>query len=105
MSRAPRLGEARRHFAEELRVVSHIGSDRVVEAFAAVPRERFAGPGPWRLLHDGDGYWSTPDAEPHWLYHNVLIALDHYDTKSGTPSYKSVPVQIRASTNPPSPGN
>ena len=29
---------------------------------------------------------------------NVLIALDHYDTKSGTPSYKSVPVQIRAST-------
>jgi anaerobic selenocysteine-containing dehydrogenase len=30
---------------------------------------------------------------------NVLIALDHYDTKSGTPSYKSVPVQIRASAN------
>jgi protein-L-isoaspartate(D-aspartate) O-methyltransferase len=76
MPRAPSLGEARRHFAEELRVVSHIGSDRVVEAFAAVPRERFAGPGPWRLLHDGDGYWSTPDAEPHWLYHNVLVALD-----------------------------
>jgi protein-L-isoaspartate(D-aspartate) O-methyltransferase len=76
MARAPSLEEARRHFAEELRVVSHIGSDRVVEAFAAVPRERFAGPGPWRLLHDGDGYWSTPDANPHWLYHNVLIALD-----------------------------
>jgi protein-L-isoaspartate(D-aspartate) O-methyltransferase len=76
MPRAPSLDEARRHFAEELRVVSHIGSERVVEAFAAVPRERFAGPGPWRLLHDGDGYWSTPDAEPHWLYHNVLVALD-----------------------------
>jgi hypothetical protein len=29
----------------------------------------------------------------------VLIALDHYDTKSGTPSYKSTPVRIRASTN------
>ncbi len=27
---------------------------------------------------------------------NALVALDHYDTKSGTPSYKSVPVQIRA---------
>jgi protein-L-isoaspartate(D-aspartate) O-methyltransferase len=76
MARAPSLEEARRHFAEELRVVSHIGSDRIVEAFAAVPRERFAGPGPWRLLHDGDGYWSTPDANPHWLYHNVLVALD-----------------------------
>ncbi len=76
MARAPTLDEVRRHFAEELRVVSHIGSERLVEAFAAVPRERFAGPGPWRLLHDGDGYWSTPDANPRWLYHNVLVALD-----------------------------
>jgi molybdopterin-dependent oxidoreductase alpha subunit len=30
---------------------------------------------------------------------NVLIALDHYDAKSGTPSYKSTPVQIRAAIN------
>jgi molybdopterin-dependent oxidoreductase alpha subunit len=30
---------------------------------------------------------------------NVLVALDHYDVKSGTPSYKSTPVLIRASTN------
>src|SRR3979490_248373 len=28
---------------------------------------------------------------------NVLVALDHYDAKSGTPSYKSTPVLIRAS--------
>jgi molybdopterin-dependent oxidoreductase alpha subunit len=28
---------------------------------------------------------------------NVLVALDHYDVKSGTPSYKSTPVVIRAS--------
>jgi molybdopterin-dependent oxidoreductase alpha subunit len=28
---------------------------------------------------------------------NVLVALDQYDAKSGTPSYKSTPVQIRAS--------
>jgi molybdopterin-dependent oxidoreductase alpha subunit len=28
---------------------------------------------------------------------NVLVALDRYDAKSGTPSYKSIPVQIRAS--------
>jgi protein-L-isoaspartate(D-aspartate) O-methyltransferase len=70
------LAEARRQFAEELRVVSHVGSDRLVRAFATVPRERFAGPGPWRILHEGDGYWSTPDADPHWLYHNVLVALD-----------------------------
>jgi molybdopterin-dependent oxidoreductase alpha subunit len=28
---------------------------------------------------------------------NILVALDHYDTKSGTPSYKSTPVLLRAS--------
>ena len=29
---------------------------------------------------------------------NVLVALDHYDEKSGTPSYKSIPVLLRASS-------
>jgi molybdopterin-dependent oxidoreductase alpha subunit len=29
---------------------------------------------------------------------NVLIPLDHYDPKSGTPSYKSIPIRLRAST-------
>jgi hypothetical protein len=28
---------------------------------------------------------------------NILVALDNYDAKSGTPSYKSIPVQIRGS--------
>jgi anaerobic selenocysteine-containing dehydrogenase len=28
---------------------------------------------------------------------NVLVALDHYDTRSGTPSYKSTPVLLHAS--------
>jgi anaerobic selenocysteine-containing dehydrogenase len=28
---------------------------------------------------------------------NVLVALDHYDEKSGTPSYKSIPVLLYAS--------
>jgi len=30
---------------------------------------------------------------------NVLVALDQYDTKSGTPSYKSTPVTLRAARN------
>jgi molybdopterin-dependent oxidoreductase alpha subunit len=34
---------------------------------------------------------------------NVLVALDHYDAKSGTPSYKSIPVQIRAAVNSTAP--
>lgn len=76
MTRALDLAAAGRQFAEELRVTAHIGHEGVVDAFAAVPRERFAGPGPWRILNLFDGYWTTPDADPRWLYHNVLVALD-----------------------------
>ena len=32
---------------------------------------------------------------------NILVALDQYDKKSGTPSYKSIPVQIRAADSSP----
>ncbi|HZB55563.1 MAG TPA: methyltransferase domain-containing protein [Reyranella sp.] len=76
MARQPSLAQARRWFAEELRVIGHLLDERVIDAFATVPRERFAGPGPWRILHFADGYWTTPDADPRRLYHNVLIALD-----------------------------
>jgi protein-L-isoaspartate(D-aspartate) O-methyltransferase len=74
--RAPTLEEARHWFAEELRAIAHLADERVVSAFAAVPRERFVGPGPWRIFNLADRYWSTPDADPRRLYHNVLIALD-----------------------------
>jgi protein-L-isoaspartate(D-aspartate) O-methyltransferase len=71
------LEQARRAFAEELRIVAHVVDDRVVEAFATVPRERFVGPGPWRVLNLYEhGYWTTADADPRALYHNVLVALD-----------------------------
>lgn len=76
MPRAVPLAEARRLFAKELRVVAHLRREEVVRAFAAVPRERFVGPGPWRVLNLIDGYWTTPDDDPRWLCHNVLVALD-----------------------------
>ena len=76
MVHAANLDGARRSFAAELRVVANVSDPCVVDAFAAVPRERFVGPGPWRILHMFDGYWTTPDADPGWLYHNVLVALD-----------------------------
>ena len=70
------LKAARRAFAEELRAVAHVTDDRVVAAFATVPRERFVGPGPWRALCTYEwGYWTT-DSDPRTVYHDVLIALD-----------------------------
>ena len=74
----PDLQSARRWFAEELRAVVHVRSKTVVQAFATVPREHFVGPGPWRMLSPrrSEDYWSTEDADPRHLYHDVLIAID-----------------------------
>ena len=74
----PDLQSVRRWFAEELRYVVRVRSPGVVQAFASVPREHFAGPGPWRILSPrrSEDYWSTEDADPRSLYHDVLIAID-----------------------------
>ena len=72
------IEEARHRYAEELRFNKRLGSRAVIDAFATVPRERFFGPGPWRLLSPmslGE-YWTTEDADPRHLYHDVLIAID-----------------------------
>ena len=75
----------RRFFAEELQAVCNFRSPGLVDAFAAVPRERFLAPGPWTVLGDaGDGFMmggppkhrTTPDGDPAHVYHNVAIAID-----------------------------
>src|SRR5262249_3871459 len=76
--REPNVEETRRRFAEELRYTARVRSPDVVAAFATVPREHFLWPGPWRVLSPMNmaEYWSTDDARPHHLYHDVLIAID-----------------------------
>ena len=75
---ADEVTTARRWFAEELRHIARVQSPAVFEAFATVPREHFAGPGPWRILSSMRmaDYWTTEDADPRHLYHDVLIAID-----------------------------
>jgi len=72
------IAEARQRYAEELRFTARVGSRAVVDAFATVPRERFVGPGPWRILSPMAmaEYWTTDDADPRHLYHDVLVAID-----------------------------
>jgi len=72
------IKEARHCYAEELRFTAKVGSRAVIDAFAAVPREHFFGPGPWRILSPMAiaEYWTTGDADPRHLYHDVLIAID-----------------------------
>jgi len=74
---AATLKSARRRYAQELRYVANVRSRAVLRAFATVPRERFLGPGPWQILgYNFEDYWTTPDADPRHLYHNILVAID-----------------------------
>ena len=69
---------ARRWYAEELRYKAKVSSLAVLNAFSTVPREDFVGRGPWRFLSPMNAaeYWTSDDADPHYVYHDVLIALD-----------------------------
>jgi protein-L-isoaspartate(D-aspartate) O-methyltransferase len=48
--------------------------DRLVTAFATVPRERFVGPGPWKVF-TASGYVDTPSDDLAFLYQDVVVAL------------------------------
>ena len=84
------LQTVRRWYAEELRYAAAVKSPAVIRAFATVPRERFLGPGPW-LIGTGAGadkYWSTEDADPRCVYHNVVIGmLPDKGLNNGQPSF------------------
>ncbi len=66
--------EHRRFFAEF--VVRSTGSAdaRLIDAFAAVPREDYVGKGPWPVFV-GSGYLTTISDDPSLLYQDILIGL------------------------------
>ncbi len=67
----------RRFFAHYVAARGRSTDRRIAEAFAAVPREPFAGPGPWSIkVPSQDGYLVTPDDDPAYLYQNTLVAID-----------------------------
>jgi protein-L-isoaspartate(D-aspartate) O-methyltransferase len=71
------LAAARARYVERIAKRERIGSTRLLEALAAVPREDFLPGGPWRIKSEaGRSYRLTPDADPVRLYDNVLVAID-----------------------------
>ena len=68
--------EAHRHFYAEL-VTTSAGAaknERLKDAFASTPRERFVGAGPWKVFAGGN-YVETPTDDPAFLYQDVVVAL------------------------------
>ena len=82
-SESSHLTDYRRFFAEEIEAVAKLRTPALVEALAAVPRERFLPPGPWTVLAGNDfmaadSLWTmtTPDSDPRRVYHNIVVAID-----------------------------
>ncbi|MDH3472325.1 MAG: methyltransferase domain-containing protein [Rhodospirillales bacterium] len=70
-----RIEDFRRVYAGMITAAAEVADPRIVEAFAAVPREDFLGQGPWDLMFDGV-YARTPSDDPACLYQNFLVAID-----------------------------
>jgi protein-L-isoaspartate(D-aspartate) O-methyltransferase len=71
-----RSEKLRRFFAEYVTSRGGAREARIKEAFAAIERETFAGPGPWFIYSPGCGYLRTPDDDPTFLYQDTLVAID-----------------------------
>ncbi|WP_315785420.1 protein-L-isoaspartate O-methyltransferase family protein [Bradyrhizobium sp. SZCCHNPS1003] len=84
------IAKARRWYAEDLRCKTPIlRNPHIVEAFGAVPREAFVGKGPWWIIpHPYREPFITPDDDPRWLYHDVLVSIDpRRKLNNGMPSF------------------
>lgn len=83
------LAAARRWYAEDLRCRAPVLRNlNLIDAFAAVPREHFVGPGPWRIIAHPSEPFLTPDDDPRWLYHDVLVTIDaSRNLNNGQPSF------------------
>jgi protein-L-isoaspartate(D-aspartate) O-methyltransferase len=68
--------EAHRYFYANLITASAgaMKNERLKEAFASTPRERFVGRGPWKIFAGGN-YVETPTDDPAFLYQDVVVAL------------------------------
>ena len=53
-----------------------IDNPRVEAAFAAVPRENYLTPPPWRIFSPGGGIVDEDTSDPARLYQDVLVVLD-----------------------------
>ena len=83
---ADRIAKRRQAYAAEITRRAGVRDPRIEAAFAAVPREDFAGPPPWRVGSGGFFGWASCH-DPARLYEDVLVAIDpERGVNNGQPS-------------------
>jgi protein-L-isoaspartate(D-aspartate) O-methyltransferase len=66
--------QLRKFYAELVTAGSGAARSRLRSAFELVPRERFLGPGPWKVFA-GNGYVETPSNDLAFVYQDIVIAI------------------------------
>lgn len=80
------LAVLRRAYARQVTFLGNTNNAALENAYADVPREAYLGQGPWPILRR-PGYTSTPDADPAWLYSDILVGiLPERHLNNGQPS-------------------
>jgi protein-L-isoaspartate(D-aspartate) O-methyltransferase len=99
MDKESELAAVRRAYAKLIMAEVCVADARVEEAFATVRREDYLGPGPWPVLRRA-GYVNTPDADPVYLYGDVLIGIiPKRRLNSGMPSFHALLISSAAVKN------
>lgn len=75
MLSACELAIVRKAYARQVLFLGGVTNQALEAAYAVVPRETFMGVGPWPILKWPAGYRTTPEADPVYLYADVLVGL------------------------------
>ena len=85
----------RKAYARAIMRSAGVADPRVEAAFAAVPREDFSGPPPWRI--GGGGFGLASDTDLARLYDDVLVAIDaSRGINNGQPSLHAMSIAALA---------
>src|SRR5262245_34470771 len=78
----------RRAYAKQIMFAAGITDVRIEAALVNLRREAFLQPGPWAIMHPMRGYRMTPDANPVYLYQDVLVGIvPEKGLNNGQPSF------------------
>jgi protein-L-isoaspartate(D-aspartate) O-methyltransferase len=66
----------RSYYARLIAGKAGIDDAKLIEALTIVERERFLGPGPWKVSCLAGGYVDTPGDDLTFIYQDVVVAID-----------------------------